>query len=65
MRHTRSHTANRRSHHKVKNQAVTEDKETGVVRLRHRASLETGEYKGRKVLNTMKSAEKKLKKKTK
>lgn len=49
MRHTRAHTANRRSHHALKANAVTTDKETGVAHLRHRASKD-GVYKGKQVI---------------
>ncbi len=63
MRHTRSHTKNRRSHHKVANPAISIDKETGTPHLRHRVSLETGMYRGTKVLNTTKKVEKKIAKK--
>lgn len=48
MRHTRAHTANRRSHHALKGSAISTDK-TGTVHLRHRASLD-GVYKGRTVI---------------
>jgi len=48
MRHTRAHTANRRSHHKLKSPALSVDK-TGTTHLRHRASLD-GVYKGRAVI---------------
>ncbi|MBP6904741.1 MAG: 50S ribosomal protein L32 [Candidatus Pacebacteria bacterium] len=47
MRHTRAHTANRRSHHALKAPALSTDK-TGTVHLRHRASID-GMYKGRQV----------------
>lgn len=46
MRSTRSHTGNRRSHHALKNPALTVDSSTGAVHLRHRASAVTGKYKG-------------------
>lgn len=52
MRHTRAHSANRRSHHKAPENALVKDKDTGVVHIRHRVSLETGMYKGRKVIKT-------------
>ena len=52
MRHTRSHTKNRRSHHALKETNLSVDKETGVPHLRHRASLETGKYRGRVVIDT-------------
>lgn len=49
MRHTRAHTANRRSHHALSASAVTTDKETGVAHLRHRASR-AGIYKGKQAI---------------
>lgn len=52
MRHTRSHTRNRRSHHRAEKPTLSTDKETGTVHMRHRASSVTGKYKGRTVLNT-------------
>jgi ribosomal protein L32 len=48
MRHTRSHTANRRSHHALKSPALSKDA-TGEIHIRHRATIE-GMYKGRSVL---------------
>ncbi|MCC7436825.1 50S ribosomal protein L32 [Candidatus Nomurabacteria bacterium] len=47
MRHTRSHTANRRSHHALKSPALSKDS-SGSLHIRHRASLD-GMYKGRSV----------------
>ncbi len=49
MRHTRAHTANRRSHHALKDAALSTDKNTGAIHLRHRASKD-GMYKGRSVM---------------
>jgi len=63
MRHTRSHTKNRRSHHKVENPAIAVDKETGIPHMRHKVCLETGMYRGKQVLNTIKKVEKKIAKK--
>lgn len=51
MRHTRAHTANRRSHHALKGNTITLDKETGAPALRHRVSRATGKYRGKQVLN--------------
>ena len=49
MRHTRAHTANRRSHHALKGASLSVDTKTGSTHLRHRAGLD-GVYKGRSVL---------------
>jgi ribosomal protein L32 len=62
MRHTRSHTGNRRSHHALEANTIVTDKETKVPHLRHRASLETGMYRGRQVVDVVKKAAKKAKK---
>jgi large subunit ribosomal protein L32 len=50
MRHTRSHTGNRRSHHALKSPAVTRDAD-GSVRMKHRMNPKTGTYKGRVVVD--------------
>lgn len=50
MRHTKAHTRNRRAHHALSNPALTKDSKTGAVSMRHRVSPQTGEYKGRKVI---------------
>jgi large subunit ribosomal protein L32 len=63
MRHTRAHTGNRRSHHALSKPTVSQDKESGVVHLRHRASLVTGKYKGRVVIDVNKKITKKRAKK--
>jgi len=47
MRHTRAHSANRRSHHALKSPALSSDK-SGTLHLRHRATKD-GMYKGRSV----------------
>lgn len=48
MRHTRSHTANRRSHHALKSPALSKDS-SGEMHIRHRATI-GGMYKGRSVM---------------
>ena len=48
MRHTRAHTANRRSHHKLTAPALSKDS-SGTLHIRHRATL-AGTYKGRSVI---------------
>ena len=50
MRHTRSHTKNRRTHHKLIKPTLSKDK-GGVLHVRHRASLVTGQYRGRQVVD--------------
>ncbi len=62
MRHTKSQRNRTRSHHRLSKPAVTVDKETNVPHLRHRASLVTGKYKGREVLNVQAKLDKKAKK---
>jgi ribosomal protein L32 len=62
MRHTRAHRDNRRSHHALENPSITVDVKSGVPHLRHRASLVTGEYRGRKVIDMTARLEKLSKK---
>ncbi len=47
MRHTRAHTANRRSHQALKGMALFTDK-SGTPHVRHKATID-GMYKGRSV----------------
>ncbi|MFA5889174.1 MAG: 50S ribosomal protein L32 [Candidatus Paceibacterota bacterium] len=51
MRHTKSQRNRTRSHHRLSSPAVTLDKNTNVPHLRHRASIVTGQYKGRVVID--------------
>lgn len=62
MRHTRAHTKNRRSHHALTANAITVDEATKTSSLRHRASAETGLYRGRQVIDVVKKAAKAAKK---
>lgn len=61
MRSTKSHTGNRRAHHRLKNPAISKDSD-GNVHLRHRVSPVSGKYRGRQVIDV---AKKILKKETK
>lgn len=61
MRHTRSHTKNRRSHHALSKPALSKD-ESGNIHLRHRLSKATGMYRGKKVIDLTAKLEKKAKK---
>lgn len=59
MRHTSSHTKNRRSHHALKNKKIVTDKETGNLRLPHRLDEKTGMYRGKLVVPPKVKKEKK------
>lgn len=61
MRHTRSHTRNRRSHHALARPALSKD-EAGNTHLRHRLSPKSGLYRGRKVLDLTSKLTKKAEK---
>ncbi len=50
MRHTRAHTANRRSHHALKAQKLSVC-ECGAPRVSHRACPSCGRYRGRVVVD--------------
>ena len=41
----------RRSHHKISNMNVVEDKKTGEYRISHHIDLKTGFYNGKKILD--------------
>ena len=41
----------RRSHHKISNINVVEDKKTGEYRISHHIDLKTGLYNGKKILD--------------
>ena len=61
MRHTRSHTKNRRSHHALAKPAISKDG-SGSFHLRHRMTSANGTYRGRKVVDLSAKLEKKAKK---
>ena len=48
---SKSRRDQRRSHHKIKNVNIIEDKKSGEYRLSHHVDLKTGIYKGRQVLD--------------
>ena len=41
----------RRSHHRISNVNVVEDKKTGEYRISHHIDLKTGFYNGKKILD--------------
>lgn len=53
MRHTKSHTANRRSHHALTAPKHVTDVKTGSTHLRHRVDMKTGIYNGKKVIDVV------------
>ena len=50
MRHTRAHTANRRSHHALKAANLTACSDCGAMKARHTVCDACGMYRGKKVL---------------
>ena len=49
MRHTSSHTKNRRSHHALVEGLIVKDKESGNLRLPHKIDEITGMYRGKQI----------------
>ena len=64
MRHTRAHTANRRSHHALKERVLLVC-ECGAARVSHRACPSCGRYKGRVVVDLAGKAAAKAQKRAK
>ncbi len=62
MRHTRAHTANRRSHHALKEPRLSKCVKCGQPHLRHRVCLNCGTYKGKEVIDVLAKLSKKEKK---
>jgi large subunit ribosomal protein L32 len=56
MRHTRAHTANRRSHHALKELNLVSCKECNAVLKPHRACDVCGYYKGKKAITVKNQA---------
>ena len=58
MRHTRSHTKNRRSHHGLKDQNLSKCSHCGAAHRPHHMCLECGYYNGRMVIDMKAEKEK-------
>ena len=54
MRHTRSHTRNRRSHHALSTPRLSSCPKCSALHLRHRMCTNCGTYRGREVVDVMK-----------
>jgi large subunit ribosomal protein L32 len=59
MRHTKSHTANRRSHHALKSKSFSKCTNCAGLKLAHTVCKNCGFYNGKKVLDLVKKTEKK------
>jgi len=62
MRHTRSHTGNRRSHHALKIQHLTRCPHCHAPIQAHTVCKNCGKYQGREVIDVLKKLNKKEKK---
>jgi len=62
MRHTRSHTKNRRSHHALKGSTFSKCKNCSNLHIRHTACVNCGSYRGNQIINVVKKIEKKARK---
>lgn len=65
MRHTSSHTRNRRSHHNLKAVSFSVCPKCGKEKFPHKLCAHCGHYKGKEIVNTLKKLDKKNKKEKK
>lgn len=56
MRHTRAHTANRRSHHALEGVRLSKCTKCSALHLRHTVCTNCGTYRGKTVLKMAKTA---------
>ena len=59
MRHTKSHTANRRSHHALESTSFAKCENCQALKRRHTVCSACGFYRGKKVVDMIKKVEKK------
>lgn len=59
MRHTKGHTANRRSHHGLSEPRLSTCKDCGAIHARHKVCETCGKYRGRQVIDVLAKIEKK------
>ncbi|HBA45828.1 MAG: 50S ribosomal protein L32 [Parcubacteria group bacterium GW2011_GWC1_40_11] len=62
MRHTKSHTKNRRSHHALASTSFAKCENCQALKRRHTVCSSCGFYRGKKVMDLVKKLEKKQKK---
>ncbi len=55
MRHTRAHTANRRSHHALEGARISKCVKCEALHLRHTVCTACGTYRGKPVLTLVKT----------
>lgn len=63
MRHTRSHTRNRRSHHALSEPRLSTCPDCGKQHIRHQVCMQCGKYRGREVVDVAGITARKLERK--
>lgn len=63
MRHTKSHSGNRRSHHGLKKGAISKCAKCGELKIPHTVCLNCGTYANKEIVDVLQKMTKKEKKK--